>query len=168
MPSKSGRLPIHTAALCNHFEIVFQLLASASSKEGKQYLLNSTDNGGTNLLQNLVICGNVQMVEKLIDEYNVKIDHKDKLGREAIHYAAMIGNEKMMRLLSERGADVNLQDNWDKFTPLHHAAKEGHIDVVKYLINVCHVNTDIKDNHGKTAKDIGKLHFIKKSSNYMF
>ncbi|PKY44925.1 ankyrin [Rhizophagus irregularis] len=153
-PSKSGRLPIHTAALCDHHEIVFQLLSLASNEETKQYLLNSSDNGGTNLLQNFVICGNVQIVKKLIDEYDVKIDYKDNLGREAIHHAAIIGNKEMIELLFEKGANINVQDNWDKFTSLHHAAKEGHVNVVKYLINACRANVDIKDNHGKTAKDI--------------
>src|SRR2546425_891363 len=103
IPSKSGKLPIHTAALCNHPEVVLQLLLFTSNEESKQFLLNSVDNGGTNLFQNVVISGNIQMAKKLIDEYNVKIDHKDKLGREAIHYATMIGNEGMIKLLLEGG-----------------------------------------------------------------
>jgi len=104
-----------------------------------------------------VISGNIQMVKKLVYEYNVKIDHKDKLGREVIHHATMIGNEEMIKFLLERGANINIQDNWDKFTPLHHAAKEGYINIVKYLVNVCHANTDIKDHHERTAKDVGKV-----------
>ncbi|CAG8548536.1 1201_t:CDS:2 [Funneliformis mosseae] len=155
--SNSGKLPIHTAAQCNHSEIVFQLLSSTHNEETKRYLLVSTDNGGTNLLQNSVTCGNLQMVKRLVDEYDVKIDHKDKLGREAIHLAAMIGNEEMIRFLLEKGANLNVQDYSDKFTPLHHAAKEGYINVVKYLVNTCHANTDIKDHHERTVKDVAIL-----------
>lgn len=154
--SNSGKLPIHTAAQCNHSEIVFQLLSSTHNEETKRYLLVSTDNGGTNLLQNSVTCGNLQMVKRLVDEYDVKIDHKDKLGREAIHLAAMIGNEEMIRFLLEKGANLNVQDYSDKFTPLHHAAKEGYINLVKYLVYTCHANTDIKDHHERTVKDVGK------------
>ena len=38
-------------------------------------------------------------------------------------------------------------------TPLHKAAKNGHVDMVKLLISNG-ANKNIKNNDGKTAKDI--------------
>ncbi|CAG8567395.1 9343_t:CDS:2, partial [Scutellospora calospora] len=140
MPSKSGRLPIHTAALCNHPMIVFYLLSSTSSQKNLQYLLSSVDNSGTSLLQNAVVSGNIMMVKKLIQEYCCSITHKDKLGRQTIHNASMTGDLDMIKVLVEAESDVNAKDEWDGWTPLHHACKEGHLHVVKYLVNECSVD----------------------------
>jgi hypothetical protein len=47
--------------------------------------------------------------------------------------AAMQGNEDAVRILLDRGADVNSVDG-DGYTPLMHAANQGHIDVTRLLI----------------------------------
>ncbi|CAG8717186.1 25502_t:CDS:2, partial [Dentiscutata erythropus] len=154
IPSKSGRLPIHTAALCNHPNIVFYLLSSISSQKNLHYLLSSVDNSGTSLLQNAVVSGNVQMVKKLIQEYCCSITHKDKLGRQAIHNASMIGDLDMIKVLVDAGCNVNEKDEWDGWTPLHHACKEGHVNVVKYFVNECNVDVDLKDKHSRCALEI--------------
>ncbi|CAG8788723.1 1975_t:CDS:2, partial [Acaulospora morrowiae] len=96
-PSKSGRLPIHIAASLNHPELVFHLLTTSSNK--RSFLLTSVDHGGTDLLQNAVISGNLEMVKKLIEDYGCDVNHKDKLGRSAIHHASMVGNVDMIKLL---------------------------------------------------------------------
>ena len=37
-------------------------------------------------------------------------------------------------MLLQNGANPNIQDSIG-FTPLHHAAKEGHIDMIKILLS---------------------------------
>ena len=37
---------------------------------------------------------------------------------------------------------------------MHRAAFEGHLDIVKYLIEECHCNPEEKDNNGETALDL--------------
>ncbi|CAG8439160.1 12764_t:CDS:2 [Cetraspora pellucida] len=157
IPSKSGRLPIHTAALCNHPKIVFYLLSSVSSQKDLLGLLSSVDNSGTSLLQNAVVSGNLLMVKKLIQEYRCSITHKDKLGRQVIHNASMIGDLNMIKLLVEAGCNVNEKDEWDGWTSLHHACKEGHINVVNYLVTECDVNVVLRDKHSRFALEIGML-----------
>ncbi|CAG8644856.1 11363_t:CDS:2, partial [Acaulospora colombiana] len=150
--SKSGRLPIHTAALFNHPEVVFYFLET--SNETKQFFLTSEDNGGADLLQNAVISKNLEMTKKLIEENSCDVNHKDKIGRSAIHHASMIGDMSVIRLLIEFGADLNISDDWDRWTPLHHACKEGNLEVVKYFINDCCADTSIRDKHGRDPKDV--------------
>src|SRR5437773_2452969 len=57
------------------------------------------------------------------NEKNKFLYHKDKIGRQAIHYATMIGNLEVLKLLIGYGVDVNVVDNWDNWTCLHYACK---------------------------------------------
>ena len=49
-----------------------------------------------------------------------------------IHYAAMMGDLNRVKLLVERGADVNAKDEEGK-TPLDFAQENGHQEIVKWL-----------------------------------
>ena len=53
----------------------------------------------------------------------------------ALHYAAMRSHDEIVRLLCDRGADVEARCH-DGSRPLHRAAMNGHISVVKELIEV--------------------------------
>jgi ankyrin repeat protein len=67
-----------------------------------------------------------------------------------LHLATWSGSSKCIRLLLERGADPNIQDN-DKWTPLHMASFHGRQKCVKVLLEG---GTDptIKDKCNHTAK----------------
>ncbi|KAG9288738.1 hypothetical protein G9A89_004357 [Geosiphon pyriformis] len=145
--SNSGRLPIHTAALYKNFDIVLFFLGYFSNSNLHFYntahldiLLMTSDNSGINLFQNA-----------------------NKLGRQAIHHSAMTGNaEKADRNLEieieidvDVDVDVDARDEWDLWTPLHFAAKEGHEKIFALLVNQYKARKDIRDRHGRTVLDIG-------------
>ena len=46
----------------------------------------------------------------------------------------LISDLEIVRLLSSSGADVNAEDD-DSWTPLLNATKEGHLEVVKFLVD---------------------------------
>lgn len=53
----------------------------------------------------------------------------------ALHIASKLGSLKIMKILLEKGnADINLQDEIEKWTPLMISSINGHYESVKYLI----------------------------------
>ncbi|MDG7055244.1 MAG: ankyrin repeat domain-containing protein [Wolbachia endosymbiont of Menacanthus eurysternus] len=55
-------------------------------------------------------------------------------GSKPIHYAVHANNQRMIRLLLDKGANVNDANNFG-WTPLHCAADDGNLEVVKLLVN---------------------------------
>ena len=54
-------------------------------------------------------------------------------GYSRLHLAAVLGRHEVVRMLLERGADVNARNRWQE-TPLHDAAWQGHDEVVGVLL----------------------------------
>ena len=59
--------------------------------------------------------------------------HSEELPDTPLHLAAWQGHVDIVRLLLDRGADVNARGDGGR-TPLHYAAYWGHLDVVELLI----------------------------------
>lgn len=80
----------------------------------------------------------------------------DEDGMTPTIWAAYHGNLEALRMILGRGGDENKPDITG-FTPLHHAAKNGHINIVSFLINYgC--NIWCLDNDFHTALDIAGLY----------
>ncbi len=69
----------------------------------------------------------------LVNKLYASRDYTNLFGRTALHFACMNGHAEMAQLLIDLGADINAQDN-NGFTPLHHAAKKGHSQLVENLL----------------------------------
>ena len=67
-----------------------------------------------------------------------------------IHLAAHFDLRDIVKLLLEKGADLNSKDNPYNRTPLSWAAEEGHETVVKLLLAKDGVDPDAKDKWGQT------------------
>ncbi len=66
------------------------------------------------------------------------------VSNKALIDAAHDGNLDVVEYLVEKGADVNARDN-NGSTPLDHARKNNHPDVVNYILNYMEKNRK-KDN----------------------
>lgn len=55
----------------------------------------------------------------------------------------------MLKLLVEADGDINAQDNYGA-TPLHRAASQGHLDIVRYLVNQQRIRLDAPNREGDT------------------
>lgn len=118
-------------------------------------MLLHRDNSGRNILLDAAVAQNLQLIQFLLDT-GADPNDSDSLGRNMIHHAAMMGHLNVLELLRKLGVDWNSPDAWDLWTPLMHASRQGHLNIVKYLVDDIHVDTHCKDKQGRTALDIGK------------
>lgn len=157
--TNSGRYPTQAAAALSDskekaFELTKYLLSHAVVPLDS--LLLHRDNSGCNILLDAAASQNLELLKYLLEQ-GADASDSDSLGRSMLHHAAMMGNLNILEALIQiKGLDWNRQDTWDYWTPLMHAAKEGHLNIVKYLVETVHVDTQIKDKHGRTAKELGK------------
>ncbi|WP_082941418.1 MULTISPECIES: ankyrin repeat domain-containing protein [unclassified Wolbachia] len=72
-----------------------------------------------------------------------------------LHTLAKLGDELLSNVndLLAGGADVNAMDKSEK-TPLHYAAKNGHVKIVQVLLKADGINVNAVDEDGKTPFDL--------------
>lgn len=81
--------------------------------------------------------GHVEIVKELL-KTDIDVDHVNNLGWTALLEAIILGDGGMrhtevVRLLVDAGADVNLADGDEGVTPLEHARRRGHEEIVEIL-----------------------------------
>ena len=102
------------------------------------------------LLHYAALCGAVEMVKVLIDDYGYSVDCRNQQEQTALHVACNSGQLEVVRMLvSQYNADVNACDE-DDDNPLSKAALNGHVDVVKCMIDEFSCNPNIKGLEGRT------------------
>lgn len=77
--------------------------------------------------------GDVAAVRAALDA-GVPADVKFRYDRTALSFAADRGQVEIVRLLLERGADVNAKDSFYGVTPIVWAASNGHAEVARLLL----------------------------------
>ncbi|XP_062437236.1 2-5A-dependent ribonuclease isoform X2 [Rhea pennata] len=126
------------------------------------------DNGGTAFIE-AGIEGNVTLLELFLG-LGVDINEHDDNGFTAFMEAAWYGREKALRFLYCKGADVNLRRvvseekrklNKGGATALMDACRQGHVSIVKTLIQDMNADLNICDNQDRNAL----IHALKHSDN---
>ncbi|CEG65595.1 hypothetical protein RMATCC62417_02348 [Rhizopus microsporus] len=165
-PTKSGRLPVQAAASLMHetaaYEITSHLLSLAPSS-----VLTHRDHSGRNLLLDAAVSQNLKILKYLLDQ-GADPNDRDALGRSIIHHAAMVGHLNVLHLLeSVPNVQWNAPDSWDSWTALMHAARQGYLDIICYLVEIIRVDKGHKDKHGRDAQDISVLWGHKDVASYL-
>jgi hypothetical protein len=127
----------------------------------------------------LTFKSHTKTVELLLDKGGANPDIKDKNGETALDIArydeikkifnptiidaARRGRTDVVKLLLDKGTNVDMQNNYGQ-TALMWAASEGHTEIVKLLLDKG-ANPVIKDKNGKTALYFAKNDEIKKLLN---
>ena len=92
--------------------------------------------------------GDVKKVQAILNS-KVDIEVRNREGSTPLYVAAKRGHLNVVKLLAEKGADVNALGGVVGFTPLHQAAGFYHKEVVRYLLDHG-AKVDSKNNLGQT------------------
>lgn len=94
---------------------------------------DAVDQDGHTALMFASFNGHSEIVLALLAR-EAQLDRRDLMGRTALLYASTGPFPETVKILLDRGAEPNIVDSEEHFTPLMHAAAEGNMDVVKILL----------------------------------
>lgn len=100
--------------------------------------------------------GDVETARRMLDANPQLINTRNKLGKTPLHQSLTGGNDEIINLLIEHGADVNAQDNTG-LTPLHIAAWWSVTTRAKILIDHG-ANVRATDKFGDTPLHTAAMH----------
>ncbi|KAL1921053.1 uncharacterized protein VTP21DRAFT_11688 [Calcarisporiella thermophila] len=126
--SKNGWTSLMYAARYGRKEIVAFLLENGHEDRG---IL--TDYSHNTVLMIAAQHGQEQIFRLYISRFPDTVNLLNSEGKSALTYAALKGNDTMVNLLLDNGADIDHMDA-DGNTPLHHASAWGHRKTVSTLI----------------------------------
>uniref|UniRef100_A0A7I4Y1D2 glutaminase n=2 Tax=Haemonchus contortus TaxID=6289 RepID=A0A7I4Y1D2_HAECO len=112
---------------------------------------------GVEFCKKLIAKFNFHNYDCLLHTTSNKIDprRRDFLERDAVMPAMYVARSRDMvalRRLYMQGVDLSTCD-YDRRTPLHVAASEGDLNMVKFLVNVAKVDVDARDRWNRSALD---------------
>ncbi|PIK43551.1 KN motif and ankyrin repeat domain-containing protein 1 [Apostichopus japonicus] len=145
MADGNGNTALHYSISHGNFLIVNALLESGVCE------VNKPNKAGATAIM-LTALASIQeerdwrTVEKLFTNGDVNI-RASQAGQTALMLAVSRGKVRMVQLLLQAGADVNVQDE-DGSTALMCASEHGHLDIVKLLIAQQGCDININDNQG--------------------
>ncbi len=120
---------------------VFKLLL------GRRAKIDSVDRYGRTPLSYAVWSGKVAVVDMLI-KAGARADLKDEIGGTPLSYAVCNGYKEVIEVLVKGDTQVNLEDISKEL--LFSAAKKGHEDVVRLLLDTGKTDLDARDNDDQT------------------
>ena len=77
--------------------------------------------------------GDAAAVKAVLDQ-NVEVDAKFADDRTALSFAAERGSVEIVKMLLERGADVNAKDTSNHATAMTWALEKGHVEIIRLLL----------------------------------
>lgn len=168
-----GRRPIHYAAINGHSTCLQFLIARGCS-------VGAIDEDGSHAFEYAIVNGHSECARLLLEHERSIVDDNpdhpalvlacereqedivlallevgakiapDWQGLYPTHVAARVGNVKILGLLLEHGAAVNVTEKDLGWTPMFYAASEGNIECVRILVKAgC--DLDVVDENGSTA-----------------
>ncbi|RDW65815.1 ankyrin repeat domain-containing protein [Aspergillus mulundensis] len=141
----SQRTPLHYAVWRGYSDTVRHLASStnldALDRLRQNPLHIAAERGDPGIVsQLLAVAHNVNKTMGLLAARGYK-------GQIPLHYAARADAAGIAKLLIEKGADVNAEDN-DRFTPLHLAAEIGSQSICALLLQTGKVDIDANSKNG--------------------
>ncbi|UKZ69001.1 uncharacterized protein TrAtP1_010019 [Trichoderma atroviride] len=171
------RQPIHQAAYSGFLDMVKLLLeknptcAAVAGSDGVTAILYAAQQGHLEVVRHLVSCpgidvnaattntmwtpihqaarnGHVDIV-KLLMAVNAKHDQPDNENMTPLWSAAQEGYDEIVQILIQKGVDKEIISTDGNRRPIHQAAQNGHLGVVKKLLEAGAKVDPHKDGYGK-------------------
>ncbi|KAJ5849375.1 hypothetical protein N7534_008064 [Penicillium rubens] len=124
-PDANGATALCLAAAARHTPIALQILAEDHVDA------NMVDRIGRTALHHAASTGNIPIACVLLAKEDLDPNIRDDQGWPPLTYAAFNGDLRMVELFLARG---DIQANVQQAPPLFHAAKKGHVEVVRRLL----------------------------------
>ena len=150
---KLGWKAVHFSAQSGNCELV----AFFADMDTDIYLKT---NDGLNCLHIAALHGHLNLCKILINKHKFDVNVAGKRGRKALHYSAQSGKYELVTYFADMGTDIQLKTD-DGRNCLHIAAREGHFNLCKMLIEKHKFDVDMTDNDGCTT-----FHLSVQSGNY--
>lgn len=130
-----------------HTSILNQILANMIFKSVVSYYINEKglfdltklDEYGNSLLHWIAYCNQVEVLRDLPISDIACLQVFNKGRQSPAELAALCGFQKIIELLFEKGLDINAAGRHDR-TSLHIASEHGHIELVRFLLNLPGIN----------------------------
>eukprot|EP00300_Choanocystis_sp_HF-7_P005519 c14124_g1_i2.p1 GENE.c14124_g1_i2~~c14124_g1_i2.p1 ORF type:complete len:640 (+),score=146.99 c14124_g1_i2:275-1921(+) len=156
-----GLTPLHTAAQRGNADCIREILCDLKCPTGSEvpHLLTVLTNTGATPLALAIAVGEPEPVEAIASIWPANIGSTDRLGRNALHYAAIHGKSKVLQVLLRQLAnhpeflfDVNTRDVQGN-TALHYAAGGGYETCMSMLLRAGAL-PQIANCQSKTCADL--------------
>ncbi|KAI1882340.1 hypothetical protein AGOR_G00249660 [Albula goreensis] len=143
--SKIHRTPLHTAAMHGCEDVVSILLDRCG------YQPDCRDSCGVTPFMDAIRNGHITVAKMLLEKHQASPSAADCLGTQPLHQAALTAQQAALHfLVRDLGVDVNERATDMQLTALHYAAKEGHTDTIKTLLELG-ADLQASDRKGRTA-----------------
>ena len=124
--SKYGKTPVYTAAEAGSRAILEMFLDKRISEYGRDF-------AGNGLLHFVCLWEWPSVLDRYAKDRNLIINIKNRRRQTPLHFAAIAGNQGMLRSPLAFGANATGRDHIG-FTPLLYAVQQGHLDVLSILL----------------------------------
>lgn len=148
-----GASPLILASYLGYTNIVKTLLDNNADIKARD------DVDGSMAIHMASANGKNDIIEILLSKDETLINEKDNKGNTPLHWAAMKDKPETIKLLSERGADIEAKDV-DGWTPLHYASAFSSLQTVENLIELG-ANKESKANDGSVPLSYAQNEDIK-------
>ncbi|KAK4198489.1 Glycerophosphoryl diester phosphodiesterase family-domain-containing protein [Triangularia verruculosa] len=158
---KNGDAPLHLSVLGGH-ALTTKALLQGENWQGvsdqKAEMRRAISKSSAVLA--IATKANFKHIVEMLVGAGVDINWQDKTGETALHIAARFGHDECAMVLlkgtADQKADIELTEKAFAWTPLHIAAVDGHLPVVKLLVEAG-AEVDRPDSAGWTAREHAAL-----------
>lgn len=134
-----GQSALHFAISTKNLNLVEILVQNYSTLQ-----INQNNSKGLNPLQVAINTNNTKIIQTLLTHDKINIFQIDRLGNNALHNTAKLGNTILVQYFLNKFKNINCLNSDDQ-TPLHLAAQRDQTEVIKILVLQKEINLTQQD-----------------------